>query len=146
MRHRERLLPPVWLFAVCLLVVPAAVLVFLPISPVWGWIVAATLYAAIAVGLVVAAPVVAVDDETLAAGRARIPLAALGDPQGLDAAGSYAALHADWDARAYHSTVPWARLLVRIPVADPEDPTTAWVLSTRRPEALVAAIRDARTD
>jgi len=143
-RHRERLLPPVWLFAVCLLVVPAAVLVFLPISPVWGWIVAATLYAAIAVGLVVAAPVVAVDDETLAAGRARIPLAALGDPQVLDAAGSYAALHADWDARAYHSTVPWARLLVRVPVVDAEDPTTAWVLSSRRPEQLAAAIRAAQ--
>ncbi|WP_254677943.1 DUF3093 domain-containing protein [Agrococcus sp. SGAir0287] len=144
MRHRERLLPPVWLFAVCLLVVPAAVLVFLPISPVWGWIVAAALYAAVAIFLVVASPVVAVDDATLSAGRARIPLAALGEPEVLDAAGSYAALHAQWDARAYHSTVPWTRLLVRVPVTDPADPTTAWVLSTRRPDALAAAIRDAR--
>jgi len=143
-RHRERLLPPVWLFAVCLLVVPAAVLVFLPIDPVWGWIVAIVLYLGIAGALVVAAPVVAVDDATLSAGRARIPLAALGEPQVLDRAGSYALLHADWDARAFHSTVPWAPLLVRIPVVDDADPTSAWVLSTRRPEALAAAIRDAR--
>jgi len=143
-RHRERLLPPIWLFAVCLLVVPAAVLVFLPIDPVWGWIVAIVLYLGIAGGLVVAAPVVEVDGTTLHAGRARIPLEALGEPVALDARQSYVALHAEWDARAYHSTVPWTRRLVRVPVVDGSDPTTAWVVSTRRPEALVAAIRDAR--
>lgn len=144
MRHRERLLPPIWLFAVCLLVVPAAVLVFLPIDPVWGWIVAIGLYAGVVVMLVIAAPVVVVDDTTLAAGRARIPLSALGEPQALDRAASYAVLHADWDARAYHSTVPWTPLLVRVPVVDDADPTTAWVVSTRRPDALAAAIREAR--
>jgi hypothetical protein len=143
-RHRERLLPPIWLFAVCLLVVPAAVLVFLPIDPVWGWVVAIGLYLGIVGGLVVAAPRLEVDGESLRAGRARIPLAALGEAQALDARQSYVALHAEWDARAYHSTVPWTRRLVRVPVVDPADPTTAWVVSSRRPEALAAAIRDAR--
>lgn len=128
----------------CLLVVPAAVLVFLPIDPVWGWIVAVVLYLGVAAALVIAAPSVSVTDDTLAAGRARIPIAALGEPEVLDADASYLALHAGWDGRAYQSTVPWVRLLVRVPVVDDADPTTAWVLSSRRPEELAAAIRDAR--
>ncbi len=141
MRHRERLLPPIWLFAVCLLIVPSAVLVFLPISPLWGWIVAGVLYAGIVVALVTAAPVVEVDATTLRAGRARIPLSALGAPETLDAPAAHVALHTGWDARAYHSTVPWTRTMVRVPVVDDADPTTAWLLSTRKPDALAAAIR-----
>jgi hypothetical protein len=130
---------------VCLLVVPAAVLVFLPIDPAWGWIVALGLYAAIAIGLVAISPMVEVDGETLRAGRARIPLDALGDVVALDADESRTVMHTGYDANAFHSTVPWTRRLVRASVADPADPTTAWIVSSRRPEALAAAIAASRS-
>jgi DUF3093 family protein len=38
---------------------------------------------------------------------------------------------------------PWVRDAVRIVIDDPADPTPYWVISTRRPDALAAAITEA---
>lgn len=144
MHHRERLLPPWWLFAVCVLVAPAALLVLLPISPGWGVAVGVVLVAVAWVALVVLSPVVEVTDGVLRAGSAAIPVAALGDPVALDAEASHAAMRTDFDAAAYHCTVAWTSALVRVAVVDDDDPTTAWIVSTRRAAALVDAISTAQ--
>jgi Protein of unknown function (DUF3093) len=39
---------------------------------------------------------------------------------------------------------PWVRDAVRIVIDDPDDPTPYWVISSRRPAALAAAINEAR--
>jgi DUF3093 family protein len=39
---------------------------------------------------------------------------------------------------------PWVRDAVRVVIDDPADPTPYWVISTRRPGALVTAINEAR--
>lgn len=144
MRHRERVLPPWWLYVVCALVVPASILVFLPIEPAWGVAVGVVLLAGSAAVLVARAPVVEVADGTLRAGQARIPVAALGEAAALDRAASRAALGTGFDARAYLCTVPWVRTLVRVDVADELDPTSAWLISSRRGAQLVAAIEAER--
>jgi hypothetical protein len=87
---------------------------------------------------------VTVADGMLRAGRARIPVSALGEVQVLDpdSARLLAGRHAD--ARAYLLIRPYLRRAVRVDVLDPTDPTPYWLGATRRPERLAAAVAVAR--
>jgi hypothetical protein len=81
-----------------------------------------------------------VEGGTFRAGRARIPVELLGAPVALDAPASRRLAGMDADARAYLLLRPYVKRSVQVPVADPEDPTPYWLVSTRRPEQLVAAL------
>lgn len=142
--HRERLLPPWWMLLVLLLIAPAALLVFLPVNPWIGAAVAAVLYAAIVAALWLGAPIVELRDGVLRAGRARISVAELGAAEGLVGADAKQALRAGWNPADHHVVSPWISSLVQVPVTDDSDPTPSWVVSTRRPRALVAAIAAAQ--
>lgn len=142
--YRERLAPPLWLLVVLLLIVPAVLAVFLPISLAWGAVVAVAVYALVVAILWLSSPVVEVADGSLRAGRARIEVVHLGAAEPLEADAAREAMRTGWDAAAHHVTVPWTRALVRASVVDEADPTTAWLVSTRRPAALAAAIEAAR--
>ena len=99
------------------------------------------------VGVVLAvrtSPVVAVSDGDLVAGRAHIPVSALGVPEALDRAGVRSALGPGSDARTYTCLRSWVPGAVLVPVEDPADPTPAWLVSSRRPASLVSAIRAAQ--
>jgi len=85
-----------------------------------------------------------VRDGVLRAGRARIGVADLGSPDALQGDDARAALRAGWDPADHHVVSPWTRGLVRVSVTDASDPTPAWVVSTRRPEQLAAAIAAAQ--
>jgi hypothetical protein len=80
----------------------------------------------------------------LRAGPAHIPLELLGAPVALDAAATRAELGPRLDARAYVCLRAWARTAVRVQVVDPADPTPYWLVSTRRPGELAAAITAGR--
>jgi hypothetical protein len=86
-----------------------------------------------------------VRDGQLVAGRAHIGLAHVGVVEALDARQSRAAAGVDADARAYLLLRPYLKRSVRVQITDPADPTPYWLVSTRRPHAIVAAI-DAATD
>jgi hypothetical protein len=81
-----------------------------------------------------------VEGGTFHAGRAHIPLAQLGRAEALDAAATRLAAGADADARAYLVLRPYLKRAVRVPVVDPADPTPYWLVCTRHPEALAAAL------
>jgi hypothetical protein len=87
----------------------------------------------------------AVRDGHFLAGRARIPLAQLGTAEALDAAGTRLAAGADADTRAFLVLRPYLKRAVRVPVVDPGDPTPYWLVCTRHPEALAAALNTGRT-
>lgn len=99
---------------------------------------------AVVVGLVAAAPVIEVRDGMLRAGAARIPVELLGEPE----------VHSGQDARDQRGPRLDKRSFVLLrggidglavlPVLDEEDPTPAWVLATRTPDRLAAAIRRAQ--
>jgi len=74
------------------------------------------------------------------AGRARIGLEHLGRAEALDPAETRLAAGRDADARAYLLLRPYLRRAVKVEVVDPADPTPYWLVSSRRPEALVAAL------
>jgi hypothetical protein len=105
---------------------------------------AVVLGAAVLVGglflLVSTAPVVRVDGTTLRAGQAQIPLSLVGGVTALDAAEARTELGPRLDARAYLCLRGWIHTAVRVELVDPLDPTPYWIISTRHPDALTAAL------
>lgn len=90
-------------------------------------------------------PRVSVDETTFRAGRAHIPLELVGRATALDADGVRRQAGVDADARAYLLLRPYLKRGVRVDIADPADPTPYWLVSSRRPEALVSALEAGRT-
>ena len=80
------------------------------------------------------------------AGRARIATELLGEVEVLDAEASRRAAGPEADARAYLLLRPYVRRCVRVTLADPADPTPYWLVASRRPEQLAAALRSGMSD
>ncbi|MEU1089931.1 DUF3093 domain-containing protein [Streptomyces sp. NPDC005576] len=81
--------------------------------------------------------------DSLVAGDARIPLSALGDAEALDAEEARAWRTYKADARAFMLLRGYIPTAVRVKVTDPADPTPYLYLSTREPQALIAALSTA---
>jgi len=142
--YRERLWPGPWIFIATALLIPGGLLVFLPIG-VWVGIPASIiLYAAAVVFLVATTPTVSVDASTFTAGRARLPLAAVGEVAVISGDEAFIARGRGLDARAYTLIRGWVKDVVRIENIDPNDPAPYWLVSSRRPEELAAALDAAR--
>ena len=86
---------------------------------------------------------VAVREGTLYAGPAHISLDLLGSAEPLDAEETRRVHGVDADARAFLLTRPYLKRSVRVPVEDPADRTPYWLLSTRHPRELAAALSSA---
>jgi hypothetical protein len=86
----------------------------------------------------------ALRDGTLHAGKAHIGVELLGTPEPLDREETRRVHGVDADARAYLLTRPYLRRSVMVPVHDPADPAPYWLLSTRHPRRLAAALAGAR--
>ena len=84
--------------------------------------------------------VIEVDATTLRAGRASIEGVHLGSVQPLDADATRLVAGRDADVRAFLLMRPYRSRSVRVEILDPRDPTPYWLLSTRRPEELAAAL------
>lgn len=142
--YSERLWPswPTWLIAPGLGLGTA--LSVLPVGVTPSLVAAAVVTAAVVAGLVAASPVVRVADGELWAGRAHVPVGLLGEPVAADGEEARLERGPRLDARAYLCIRGWVRPVVRVPLRDPADPTPYWLLSTRRPAALVDAVRAAR--
>jgi hypothetical protein len=143
--YDERLHVPLRWWALLTMFMATVLLAFLVATPPWvAFTVTATLTGLMAAVFVAyGAARVSVRDQTFRAGRARIPVALLGAPVALDAAGSRRLAGVDADARAYLLLRPYVKGSVQVPVQDPADPAPYWLVSTRRPDRLVAAIRSA---
>ncbi len=129
------------MYLVALLLVPASLLVFTPISLAAGIAVGIGLFGAAVLGLIRWAPVIEVADGEFRAGSARIPLSFTADPEAFRGAAATAARGVDLDARAWLCLRGWVDPVVRVHITDPADPAPYWLVSTRRPEELVAALR-----
>ena len=140
MRYRERLWPAWWVFLATALVIPASLLVFLPISAIAGYVSAVVLYGGIVAVLLATAPVIEVTDAELRVGRARIERTFLGTATAHEGADAFAERGTRLDARAWLKLRGWIPGVVRVPLTDPADPTPYWLVSTRRPEELAAAL------
>lgn len=142
--YRERLWPAPSLYLVSALVIPASIIVFLPIDLTVGFLTAAVLYGGCVAALIAASPVIAVTDGELSAGRASIPVRLVGEVRGFSGAEATAERGIRLDARAWLMIRGWVDPVVRIEVIDPDDPVPYWLVSTRRPEAVAAAVATAK--
>jgi hypothetical protein len=86
---------------------------------------------------------VAVRDGTLYAGPAHISLGLLGPAEPLDAEETRRVHGVDADARAFLLTRPYLKRSVKVVVQDPADRTPYWLVSTRHPRELAAALSSA---
>ena len=142
--YREKLWPAAWLFISTALVIPASLLVFLPINATVGIVVAILMYAGCVGGLVLGSPVIEVTESTFVAGRARLPLSAVGTVEGFSGDEAQLERGQRLDARAWLLIRGWVSPVVKIELRDPSDPTPYWVVSTRHPDALVRALVTAK--
>jgi hypothetical protein len=143
-QFRERLWPALWWYPIIALIVPATLLIFEPINLAAGMITAGALVAGSLALLIGSAPTVRVVDGILIAGRARIPVALIGDTLSATGDDARAERGPRLDARAWLMLRGDVDPVVRLEIIDQEDPTPYWVLSTRRPDDLIAAIEAAK--
>lgn len=143
-RYRETLTPAPWIFLATALVMPASLLVFLPISIPAGIAVALGLYAAIVGVLIATTPRIEVTESHVRAGRARLPLEVVSNVSTSTGREAFEERGVKLDARAWMLLRGWIPGLVRVELDDPQDPTPYWLVSSRRPEELAAAINAAR--
>lgn len=80
------------------------------------------------------------DGGLLVAGRGRLPLRVVADVTTLNTAELRRQSGVDADARAFLVLPPFVPTGVRIDLADPQDPTPYWLVATRAPHELAAAI------
>jgi len=142
--YREKLWPSPWLFVIIALVIPASILVFAPINMFVGVLTAAGLYLGSALVLVLASPTVEVSDGVLTAGHARIETRLLGEATAAEGADAIAERGTKLDARAWLLIRGWIAPVVRIPLEDPTDPSPYWLVSSRQPQKMAAAINGSR--
>ncbi len=140
-RYRERLWPQWWVWI--LVGALAAVLgtaYGAAYDALLGWAIFAVAALIGAAFLVLTAPAVHVDGREISAGIARLPLEHVGDVQALDST-ALTEVRRRGDARAYLVLRPWSSSRgVQIEVRDDEDPHPYWLVSTRRPDQLVAVL------
>ena len=77
----------------------------------------------------------------LRAGVAHLPVSLVGRVDVVTGEAKREALGPQLDPQAFVLHRPWVGPAVRIEVLDPDDPTPYWVISTRRPQELLAALR-----
>ena len=138
--YRERLWPAPWVFISTALVIPASLLVFLPISLPLGVVVAIGLYAAIVAVLLATTAPIEVTATTFRAGRARIGREFIGKVTAFDGPEATAERGVRLDARAWLLVRGWIPGLVRVEITDPSDPTPYWLVASRRPDELAEAL------
>ncbi|QAV69539.1 DUF3093 domain-containing protein [Salinibacterium sp. UTAS2018] len=142
--YRERLWPTAWLYISTALIIPASILVFLPINIAVGYITAAVLYLAIVGFLLWSAPLITIDEKELRAGSARLPLEIIGDVATFDGAEATLERGQRLDARAWLMIRGWVSPVVRLELIDESDPTPYWLLSSRTPELIAEAIAEVK--
>jgi len=139
--YRERLWAPPALYLATALVIPASLLVFLPISVLAGILVAIGMYLGVVVLLWALAPTIEVTDTEFRAGKAHLPRTLVGEVAAYTGAEATSQRGPVLDARAWTLFRGYVRGVVRVEVADPADPTPYWLVSARNPQAIVDALR-----
>ncbi|TFD75595.1 DUF3093 domain-containing protein [Cryobacterium sp. Sr8] len=138
--YRERLWPSPAIYISTALVIPASLLVFLPINMTVGIVTAVVLYTGIIAVLVLASPVIAVKDSHLIAGQARLPIEHIGEPQVFLAEAATLERGQRLNARAWLLLRGWVSPVIKIPLTDPGDPAPYWLLSSRHPQQVADAL------
>ena len=140
--YSERLYVPLRWWVQATMLLASLWLAFVVAMPAWAAWSATGVVLALTFGLMAwfGSARVAVRDGTLYAGPAHISLDLLGPAEPLDAEETRRVHGVDADARAFLLTRPYLKRSVKVAVEDPADRTPYWLLSTRHPRELAAAL------
>ncbi|MEU9331855.1 DUF3093 domain-containing protein [Streptomyces sp. NPDC048290] len=143
--YEERLTAPKSWWGISLLVGIGLALTLLPFGTLalLGGLVGGTAVAAVAASSYGSIRIRVVGG-ALVAGEAKVPVTALGETHVLDREEARAWRTHKADVRAFMLLRSYIPTAVRIEITDPEDPTPYLYLSTRHPQRLVEAVREAR--
>jgi hypothetical protein len=140
--YRERLHVPLrWWVQGVMLIATIWLAVILWVPAVLAWTITGVIVVLFALGMQsYGSSTIEVRDGWLHAGKARIHTSFLGtiDPLSADEAWQVAGPKAD--ARAYLLLRPYIRRAVKVQINDPADRTPYWLLASRHPDALAAAL------
>jgi len=144
--YSERLSVPLRWWVQATMLLASLWLAFVVAMPAWAAWSATAVVLVITFGLMAwfGSARVAVRDGTLYAGPAHISLDLLGPAEPLDAEETRRVHGVDADARAFLLTRPYLKRSVKVAVEDPADRTPYWLVSTRHPHELAAAISGPR--
>lgn len=145
--YTERLVVPWWAWPIALgLAALLAAEVFLGAGTRLVWVPYAILLPATAAGLFAAGRIrVRVADGELSVDDAHIPMSYVTEVNIIDGEAKRALLGPLAAPYAFVVQRPWIRSAVRVVIDDPADPTPYWIISTRRPGALAAAVAAGRS-
>jgi Protein of unknown function (DUF3093) len=141
--HERLTVPAVWwllagLFALSVLLAVGAYL-----GPIWAvGTTVATLLVAAAI-FASASIVISVDPDQIRVGRATIEHHYIAGCRALDAEETRRRGGVEADARAHLVLRPYVKTAVEIILDDPDDPVPYWLVSTRHPQRLAAAMQEA---
>ncbi|GAA4285304.1 DUF3093 domain-containing protein [Brevibacterium daeguense] len=139
--YREKVWPPIswWIVAAALSAMTAGM-----VYPVWATgavIVPIVIFAAVVLWLRSASPTLLVTDQEFLAGPAHIERRFITGAEAMDPAESFLARGAQLDARAFLVIRPWVKTVVKVTIDDPQDPTPYWLVSSKQPARLAAALQ-----
>jgi hypothetical protein len=142
--YRERLTPSLWAFVGAAVAAPMAAMVFVPFDTTFALGIGVVVAIVVIWLLLAAAPRIEVREGVLRAGRAHIRVDLLGSVDWLTGADARQLRGPGLPRAAWHLIRGGIDGIVRIEVVDPEDPTPVWIVSSRTPDRLAAAIRRAQ--
>ncbi|MEU4193906.1 DUF3093 domain-containing protein [Kribbella sp. NPDC026611] len=140
--YRETLrVPASWWIIATALVITLFVITYVPVGSFAAVLVGGvTLLIALMIFLQYGGARVEVDDQRFRAGRAVIDRAQLGRVEALTGDAARAAFGRDCDPKAYLLLRSYVKGAVRVEITDPGDPAPYWVVATRHPDRLAAAL------
>jgi hypothetical protein len=142
--YRERLSVPVlwWLLAIGFALTMLLAIGFY-LGAAWGIAAAAVSMGVAAALFLAAALTIDVDPQRIRIGRAEIDHDYISGCQALDTEATRRRAGVDADARAHLVLRPYVATAVELTFDDPADPVPYWLVSTRRPQQLAAAVTTA---
>ncbi|GAB3286239.1 DUF3093 domain-containing protein [Sinomonas notoginsengisoli] len=140
--YSEKLWPAWWVWVVVAGISAAGILVFAPISMAAGYTGAVVLLVILGGALIASTPAVVVTASSLRAGRATVPLKFTGSAEGFSGDEATAERGPRLNGLAYLCIRGWIPSVVRVELTDPEDRTPYWLVSSRHPAKLVAALNE----
>ena len=141
-RYRERLLPKWWAWLLMIAFVGMLAIAYgAALGARTGWIVG-ILGGSVALALVLTTvPLIDVEDDSLRVSGAVLPSSSISAVRAVDGAQMRELQGPGADARTFVALRPWAASGgVLVTLDDPEDPHPAWLISSRHPDRLAAAV------
>jgi len=144
--YRERLSPSLWVLLSAAVCAPMASIVFVPLDGTIALIIGVAVGIAIIASLILTSPVLTLHDGVLRVGRARIAVSDLGTASAYTGDEARQARGAGLGRADWHLLRGGIEGVVRVEVIDPDDPTSAWVFSSRTPDRVAAMITRAQRE